>query len=92
MKVFMITWGVFCLLIIAGLVIAYATDQLPGAPVPQSRYEDPDLSRMPINWHKSGQVELGTEAECSPCEENLKHLKKVLEQAKRASASKSQAQ
>ena len=35
MKVFMITWVVFCLLVIVGLLIAYATDQLPGVPVPQ---------------------------------------------------------
>ena len=75
MKVFMITWGLFCLLVIVGLFIAYATDQLPGAPVPQ-------------------QVEMQTptDEDCSPCEENLKRLKKVLEQAKRAPASKSQAQ
>ena len=35
MKVFMITWVVFCLLVIVGLFIAYATDRLPGVPVPQ---------------------------------------------------------
>ena len=64
MKVFMITWVVFCFLIIVGLFIAYATDQLPGVPVPQ-------------------QVELETEAECSPCEENLKRLKKAREQWER---------
>lgn len=77
MKVFLITWGLFCLLVIMGLFIAYATDQLPGVPVAQSRSEDPD---------KAGQVGLevenswnGTE-ECSPCEENLARLRKVLEQ------------
>ena len=32
MKVFMITWGLLCLFIIAGLFIAYTTDNLPGAP------------------------------------------------------------
>ena len=61
MKVFMITWGLFCLLVIVGLFIAYATDQLPGVPAPQ-------------------QVGLETEEECSPCEENLKRLKKAMEQ------------
>ena len=61
MKVFMITWVVFCFLVIVGLFIAYATDQLPGVPAPQ-------------------QVALETEAECSPCEENLKRLQKAREQ------------
>ena len=84
MKVFMITWGLFCLLVIVGLFIAYATDQLPGGmqsianvlPNPVPRYPD-----------KSGQVGLkvedsrnGAEEECSPCEENLKRLKKAMEQ------------
>ena len=87
MKVFMITWGLFCVLVIGGLFIAYATDQLPGVPATQVRSEDPDLSKMPINRHKSGQVGLevedsrnGAEAECSPCEENLKRLKTAVEQ------------
>lgn len=70
MKVFMITWGLLCLFIIAGLFIAYATDNLPGVLSPQSRSEDPD---------KSGQVRPEME-ECSPCEENLKRLKKAMEQ------------
>ena len=35
MKVFMITWGLFCFLVIVGLFIAYATDQLPGVATPQ---------------------------------------------------------
>ena len=74
MKVFMITWGLFCLLVIVGLFIAYATDHLPGVPVAQSRSEDPD---------KSGRVELETETECSPCEENLKRLKEAMEQWER---------
>ncbi len=82
MKVFMITWIVFCFLVIVGLFIAYVTDNLPGVPSPQSRSEDPDpdLLRMPMNQHKSGQVESETEEECSPCEENLARLRKVLEQ------------
>ncbi len=71
MKVFMITWGLLCFLVVVGLLIAYATDQLPGVRAPQSRSEDPD---------KSGQVGLETEEECSPCEENLKRLKKAMEQ------------
>lgn len=70
MKVFMITWVVFCFLVIVGLFIAYATDNFPGVPSPQSRSEDPD---------KSGQVRPEME-ECSPCEENLKRLKKAMEQ------------
>lgn len=74
MKVFMITWLVFCFLVVVGLFIAYATVQLPGVPTPQSHSEDPD---------KSGQVEPETEAECSPCEENLKRLKEAMEQAER---------
>ena len=40
MKVFLVTWGLFCLLVIVGLFIAYATDNLPGVPAPQSRSED----------------------------------------------------
>ena len=64
MKVFMITWGLLCFLVIVGLLIAYATDQLPGVPAPQ-------------------QVELETEEECSPCEENLKRLKEAMEQWER---------
>ena len=74
MKVFMITWGLFCVLVIVGLFIAYATDNFPGVPAPQSRSEDPD---------KSGQVELEAEEECSPCEENLKRLKEAMERWER---------
>lgn len=68
MKVFMITWGVFCFLVIVGLVIAYATDQLPGVSTPQAEY---------------AQSEILTGDECSPCEENLKRLKQAMEQAER---------
>ena len=64
MKVFMIAWVMFCFLVIAGLFIAYATDNFPGVPVPQ-------------------QVGLEAEEECSPCEENLKRLKKAMEQWER---------
>ena len=53
-----------------GLFIAYATDQLPGVPAPQSRSELID---------ESGQVGLEAEEECSPCEENLKRLKEAME-------------
>lgn len=35
MKVFMITWFLFCVLVIAGLFIAYATDNFPGVPASQ---------------------------------------------------------
>ena len=64
MKVFMITWGLFCFLVIVGLFIAYATDTLPGVPTPK-------------------QVEVQTEDECSPCEENLKRLKEAMERWER---------
>ena len=64
MKVFLITWGLFCLLIIVGLFIASATNQLPGAPTPQAVY-----------------VQILTEDECSPCEENLKRLTEAMERA-----------
>ena len=74
MKVFMITWGLFCVLVIMGLFIAYATDNFPGVPAPQSRSEDPD---------KSGQVELEMEKDCSPCEENTKRLKEAMERWER---------
>ena len=74
MKVFMITWGLFCFLVIVGLFIAYATDNFPGVPAPQSRSEDPD---------KSGQVGVEAEEDCSPCEENLKRLKEAMEQWER---------
>ena len=81
MKVFMITWVIFCFLVIVGLFIAYATDHLPGVPTPQSRSEYPD---------NSGQVGLevenspnGAEEECSPCEENLKRLKEAMERWER---------
>ncbi len=33
MKVFMITWGLLCFLVIVGLLVAYVTDQLPGVSV-----------------------------------------------------------
>lgn len=80
MKVFMITWVVFCFLVIVGLFIAYATDNLPGVPVAQSGSEDPD---------KPEQVGLEIEdsrnraEECSPCEENLKRLIKARERWER---------
>ena len=68
MKVFMITWVVFCFLVIVGLFIAYATDNLPGVPTPQAAY---------------AQGESLTEDECSPCEENLKQLKEAMERWER---------
>ena len=78
MKVFLITWGLFCFLVIVGLFIAYGTDQLSSVPVAQSRSKDPD---------KSGQVKLqvkdvrnGAAEGCSPCEANLARLRQVLEQ------------
>ena len=74
MKVFLITWGLFCVLVIVGLFSAYATDNFPGVPTPQSRSEDPD---------KSGQVGVEVEEECSPCEENLKRLKEAMERWER---------
>ena len=74
MKVFLVTWGLFCVLVIMGLFIAYATDNFPGVPAPQSRSEYLD---------KSGQVELETADECSPCEENLKRLTEAMERAER---------
>lgn len=73
MKVFMIAWVVFCFLVIAGLFIAYATDNFPGVPVPQAEY---------------AQGEILTEDECSPCEENLKRLKAAMEQWERERARK----
>ena len=51
MKVFMITWIVLCFLVVVGLFIAYATDNLPGVPTPQAEY---------------AQGESLTEEECSP--------------------------
>lgn len=68
MKVFMITWGVLCFLVIVGLFLAYATDQLPGVPAPQAEY---------------AQGEILTEDEYSPCEENLKRLKEARERWER---------
>lgn len=67
MKVFLITWGLFCLLIIMGLFIAYATDQLLGVPAPKQ-------VGLPVEDSGNGAEE------CSPCEENLARLRKVLEQ------------
>lgn len=64
MRVFLITWVVLCFLIIVGLFITYATDQLPGTPA-------------------SKQIGLEAEEACSPCEENLKRLKKAIERAER---------
>ena len=68
MKVFMITWVIFCFLVIVGLFIAYATDNFPGVPAPQRVGLDAENSQS------------GAEEECSPCEENLKRLKKAMEQ------------
>ena len=36
MKVFLVTWGLFCVLVIVGLFIAYATDNFPSVPTPQA--------------------------------------------------------
>ena len=68
MKVFLITWVMFCCLVIVGLFIAYATDQLPGGLVHQQ-------VELQVKDSRSG-----AKQECSPCEENLVHLRKVLEQ------------
>ena len=35
MKVFLITWGLFCFLVVVGLFIAYATDNFPVLSAPQ---------------------------------------------------------
>lgn len=85
MKVFLITWVLFCILVIVGLFIAYATDQLPGVPIAQSRSGDLPIHRhsRQVGTDKSGQIELETEAECSPCEENLKRLKEAMERWER---------
>ena len=71
MKVFLITWVLLCFLVIVGLFIAYATDLLPGVPAPQQVGLEVEDSRN------------GAEEDCSPCEENLKRLKKAMEQAER---------
>ncbi len=88
MKVFLVTWGLFCLLVIVGLFLAYATDNFPGVLAPQSRSEDLPIHRhsRQVGTDKSEQVGLEVEdsrdraEECSPCEENLARLRKVLEQ------------
>lgn len=67
MKVFIIAWTVFCLLVIVGLFIAHAIDQLPGAPVPQQ-------VELQVKDSRNGAEE------CSPCEENLVRFREVLEQ------------
>ena len=64
MKTFLITWGSFCVLVIVGLFIAYATDNFPGVPVPQAEY---------------AQGEILTEKACSPCEDNLKRIKEAMQ-------------
>lgn len=71
MKVFLVTWGLFCVLVIVGLFLAYATDNFPGVPASQSRSEATDLS---------GQAAMQVDEACSPCEENLIRFRKVLEQ------------
>ena len=85
MKVFMITWGLLCFLVIVGLFIAYATDNFPGVPAPQPRSEDLPIHRhsRPVGTDKLGQVGLEAEEECSPCEENLKRLKEAMERWER---------
>lgn len=67
MKPFLITWGLFCLVVIMGLFIAYATDQLPGVPAPKQVG-----LRVADSQNRA--------EKCSPCEENLVRLRKVLEQ------------
>ena len=64
MKIFLITWELLCF-----LFIAYATDQLPGAPAPQQVGLQVEDSRN------------GADEDCSPCLENLARLQKVLQQA-----------
>ena len=68
MKVFMITWVIFCFLVIVGLFIGYATDNFPGVPAPQ---------QVGLEVENFGN---GAEEGCSPCEENLKRLKMAMEQ------------
>ena len=64
MKIFLITWGLLCFLVIVGLFIAYATDTFPMQPQKQLAIDSPEA-----------------EENCSPCEENLKRLKKAMERA-----------
>ena len=61
--------SLLCFLVIVGLFLAYATDQLPGAPAPQQVGLQVEDSRN------------GADEDCSPCLENLARLQKVLQQA-----------
>ena len=74
MKVFLIMWGGLCFLVIVGLIIVYATDQLPGASTPQAEYVQGEILTL-------------TEEECLPCEENLKRLTEAMEAADELQAS-----
>ena len=82
MKMFLIMWGLFCFLVIAGLFIACTTAPLPGVPAAQSRSEDLD---------KSGQVELET-----PTDEDYflsaEERKRLVKQAEAILAKKKQAE
>ena len=71
MRVFLVTWVVFCFLVIVGLFIAYAMDTFPMQPQKQSAIDS-----------------LEAEGDCSPCEENLKRLRKAMERAEEERLSK----
>ena len=78
MKVFMITWFLVCFLVIVGLFIAYATDNLPGVPTPKQVGLEAKISG-------TGKVDTSrnSEEDCSPCEENLKRLREARERWER---------
>ena len=78
MKMFMITWVVFCSLVIVGLFIAYATDNLPG--VPTSKQVGLEAK---ISGARKVDTSRNSEEDCSPCEENLKRLREARERWER---------
>ena len=53
MKVFLVTWGLFCVLVIMGLFIAYATDNLPGVPCSPIPFRGLSINRDRLSWKQS---------------------------------------
>lgn len=85
MKAFLITWGLFCFLVVVGLFIAYATDNLPGVPSPkQVGLETDECSPCEDNIKRLKQAmeqlqKAGATFDHERTDDNREQLKKALE-------------
>ncbi len=82
MKVFLITWGLLCFLVIVGLLIAYTTDKLPGVSVAEQVAGECSPCEENIARIKEAMEQAQKTSETfylEQTDENLEKFKKTLE-------------